>query len=117
MKIQSVFCLSLCAAALLVAGCSTGVVAAGPDTYLIARSVSGFGTTSAAKASVYRDANAWCASRGLVMVPVSSDSKDPVTMQHMGSVELVFRALKPGDPEIKRSTVESPDHTQRIQVR
>ncbi|HKQ40641.1 MAG TPA: hypothetical protein VJ063_21415 [Verrucomicrobiae bacterium] len=100
-----------------ITGCSTGVVPAGPDTYLISRSVSGFGTAGAAKAAVYKEANAWCTARGLVMVPVSSDAKDPVIGQHMGSADLLFRALKPGDPEIKRTNVESPDHTQRIQVR
>jgi hypothetical protein len=102
---------------LLCFGCSTGVVPAGPDTYLISRSVSGFGTTGTAKASVYRDAAAWCEARGLVMVPVSSDAKDPKTGQHMGSVELVFRALKPGDPEILRPSIEVPTQVQRIEIR
>ena len=114
----NIICYSIAfTACIFITGCSTGVVAAGPDTYLISRSVSGFGTAGAAKAAVYREASAWCAARGLVMVPVSSDAKDPVTAQHMGSAELLFRALKPGDPEIKRTNVESPDHTQRIQVR
>ena len=84
---------------------------------MISRSVSGFGTAGAAKARIYREASAWCKERGLVMVPVSSDEKDPVTGQHMGNAELLFRALKPGDPDIIRANVESPDKTLRIQKR
>ena len=103
--------------ALLVAGCSTGVVPAGPDTYMVSRSVSGFSTAGAAKAAAYREASEWCAKRGLVMVPISSDAQNPVTGQRMGHAELTFRALKPGDPEIHRANVESPNHTQRVQVR
>jgi hypothetical protein len=102
---------------ILLAGCSSGVVPAGPVTYMISRSVSGFSTAGAAKAAAYREASAWCSAKGLVMVPVSSDEEDPVTGQHMGHAELTFRALKPGDPEIHRTSIESPNYTQRIQVR
>lgn len=100
-----------------VAGCSSGVVPAGPDTYMVSRSVSGFSTAGAAKASAYREASAWCASRGLVMVPVAVDTQNPVTGQRMGHAELTFRAVKAGDPDVRRVNVESPDHTQRIQMR
>ena len=96
---------------------SSGVVPAGPDTYLISRSVSGFSTAASAKAKLYREASAWCKAQGLVMVPLSSDEKDPLAGKRMGSAELLFRALKPGDPDIQRANVESPNHTQRIQIR
>ena len=104
-------------ASITLIGCSSGVVPAGPDTYMVSRSVSGFSTVGAAKASAYREASAWCASRGLVMVPISSDEQNPVTGQRMGHAELTFRALRPGDPDINRANVEKPDHTQRIQMR
>jgi hypothetical protein len=98
-------------------GCSTGVVAAGPDTYMISKSIPFFSTVGSAKASVYRDASKWCSERGLVMVPLATDATQPVAGQHMGSAELTFRALRPGDPEIRRGNIERPDHTQRIQSR
>jgi hypothetical protein len=106
-------------ASLILTGCatSTGVVTAGPDTYFISRSITHYGTAGEAKAAIYQEAGAWCAARGLVMVPVSSDEKDPVRFSHLGSAELLFRALKPGDPEIKRANVESPDTTKRIEIR
>lgn len=78
---------------------------------MVSRSVSGFSSAGAAKAAAYREANKWCAARGLIMVPVSIDEQNPVTGQHMGHAELTFRALKPGDPEIRRGNVESPTYT------
>jgi hypothetical protein len=101
---------------LLVAGCSSGIQPAGPDTYIITRRVSAFSTGASAKAEAYREASEWCAKRGLVMVPVESDAKDP-GFGRFGSSELLFRALKPGDPDIKRVNVESPNHVERIQSR
>lgn len=103
---------------LALVGCSSGVVPAGPDTYMVSHSVSGFSTAGAAKASAYREASAWCAARGLVMVPISSDEQNPVTGQHMGHAELTFRALPANDPEIVRPKL-SIDPAQRsvIEVR
>ena len=102
---------------LLLVGCSSGIVPAGPDTYLITRSISGFSSAGAGKAQVYREASAWCARRGLVMLPVAVDTQSPVAGSHMGSAELTFRALRPGDAEIKRSNIEAPTFTQRVQMR
>jgi hypothetical protein len=108
--IALVICLGL-------SGCSTGVVAAGPDTYMISKSIPFFSTVGSAKASIYRDASKWCAERGLIMVPVASDATQPVAGQHMGSAELTFRGLRPGDPEVRRTNIERPDYTHRIQSR
>ena len=109
--------------ALLLTGCNTymgsEVVPAGPDTYTCSAG-GGLGwTTSPApvRASVYRSANDFCIKRGLVMVPVSTDEHPGVYGQHMASFELVFRAVPPGDPEIKRPASEKPDTIQRIQSR
>mgnify|MGYP000467510325 CR=1 FL=1 len=44
--------------------CTTGVTPAGPDTYMISRSVSAFQTTASAKAAAYREADAWAKSKG-----------------------------------------------------
>jgi hypothetical protein len=109
--------LAIIATAIFLAGCaSSGVQPAGPDTYIVSHRVTAFDTTGSAKAANYQAASEWCAQRGLVMVPVSSDAQ-PMGFGHPGSAELLFRALKPGDPEIKRANVESPDHTQRIELR
>lgn len=96
--------------------CTTGVTPAGPDTYMISRSVSAFQTTASAKAAAYREADAWAKSKGLVMVPVNTDMQQPAPGA-MGSVELTFRALPAGDRDIIRPTVDKPDHIQRVQIR
>jgi hypothetical protein len=54
---------------------------------------------------------------GLVMVPVSFDSRPGELGRHPPSADLVFRALKPGDPDIKRPNVEGPDRIIRVQER
>ena len=101
---------------LLLAACTTGVTPAGPDTYMLSRSVSAFQTTAGAKAKAYKEADAWARSKGLIMVPVSTDMQQPIPGR-MGGVELTFRALPPGDPGIQRPSVDKPDHIQRVQVR
>jgi hypothetical protein len=101
----------------IVAGCSTGIFPAGPDTYMLSRDVTGFESVGVVKGKLYQQAADWCQKRGLVMVPISSDSREPRIGRGVGSVELYFRALKPGDPDIKRVNPEKPDTTQRIEVR
>jgi len=104
---------------LLFNGCALEVVPAGPDTYTVAGG-GGLGFTPASgpvRARVYKTANTWCAARGLVMVPVAIDERPGEMGRHTAQVELTFRALRPGDPEIKRPMMEKPDYTQRIQMR
>jgi hypothetical protein len=101
----------------MLAACSTGVVPAGPQTYMISRSGVGLQSGSAVKAGLYREADEWCRTRGLVMMPVSTDMRDAVYGQHPASAEMTFRALPAGDAELKRPTIEKPDYTQRVQVR
>ena len=99
----------------LAGGCTTGVIPAGPDTYMVSATGMGFGT-GGVRTSVYRKANEFCAGAGLVMVPVSCDAKggQPGVAP---TADLTFRALRPGDPEIKRPNVEKPDYIQRVQMR
>jgi hypothetical protein len=108
--------LILCAGAFLSA-CSSGVVPAGPDTYMISRGVSAVSTPGTAKAALYKEASAWCQKNGLVMVPISSDSVNPEVGKRLGYAELTFRALRPGDPEIKRTNIDRPTSTQRLEFR
>jgi hypothetical protein len=105
------------AVAAVLAGCSSGVVSAGPQTYMISRSIAFAGTGATGKAKLYEEANEWCIARGLIMVPVTSDSTEPVAGKGMGSASLTFQALPPGHPGIHRSTIEKPDYTQRVQIR
>lgn len=44
-------------------------------------------------------------------------SVEVILGRNIGSAELVFRVLTPGDPEINRVDVESPDNTHRIEIR
>lgn len=96
---------------------SSGVVSTGPNSYMISKSVHGFSSGAAGKADVYREASAWCAKRGLVMVPITSDSRDPVAGKGMGSAEVHFKALRPGDPGINSGAITKPDEIKRIEIR
>jgi hypothetical protein len=95
------------ALSLLLAGCAMGprVVSAGPQTYSVSSDdgLSFSEGTGPAREAVFRAANRFCAKRKLVMVPVSLDVHPGDSDGHLPSVDLVFRALRRGDPEIGRS--------------
>lgn len=101
----------------ILSGCAASVVPAGPDTYMISTTEIGLTQGGRVKAEAYRKADEWCRARGLVMVPIAVDQHSAEPFGRYGGAELTFRALKPGDPEIKRINVEKPDFTQRLQVR
>ena len=101
--------------AVLLAGCTTHIIPAGPDTYRVSTYYDF--TSGGAQNDTYKAANEFCAKRGLVMVPVSSDSREGICGQRPPTADLVFRALPPGDPEIKRPSIDKPDSIQRIQYR
>ena len=105
---------------LLASGCvSSDVISAGPDTYMVSASGAGF-ATAGVREKVYQNANDFCAARGLVMVPVSFKARPGALGQHPPSADLIFRALKPGDPAIGRPDLTGDDEalaaTQRIKV-
>lgn len=103
---------------LFISGCaSPGVIPAGPDTYSVTSGTSAGFSSAGVREEVYTLANEFCTERGLVMVPISMDAKDGEMGRHPPSATLVFRALRPGDPDIKRVNVEGPDTIQRIQLR
>ena len=93
------------------------VISTGPDTYTVTSGTSIGFSSAGVRAEVYRAANEFCAKRALVMVPVSIDAREGELGRHPPSATLVFRALKPGDPDIKRVNVEGPDSIQRNQDR
>jgi hypothetical protein len=95
--------------AFAISGCvSSDVISAGPDTYMVTASGAGF-STAGVREKVYAKANAYCASRGLVMVPVSFKARPGQLGRNPPSADLVFRALKPGDPAIERPMISESD--------
>ncbi len=98
---------ALLALSLLLPGCAIGpkVVQAGPQTYMVSSDggLSLNETTEPAREAVFHAANRFCAKRKLVMVPVSVDTHPSEGDNHFERVDLVFRALRRGDPEIARS--------------
>jgi hypothetical protein len=105
-------CLLVCSLAIALCGCSTGVVPMGKDTYMISRKGTGWATHGEMKAKCYRDANKFCAKRGLEMVPVSTTGKDGTPGFLPATCELTFRAVPPNDPENVRPIIQKvPDIT------
>jgi hypothetical protein len=100
---QNIRSLLLGACSVFFVSCQANVVSVGPDTYSASSSGAGFSDVGQ-REKVYGAANDFCAKRGLVMVPVSMDAKNGIVFTRPPSASLVFRALKPGDPEIKRPT-------------
>ena len=93
--------------ALVFAGCAGGtrVVSAGPQTYSVSAEdeLNWNTSTTPARDVAFRRANAYCTKRKLVMVPVTLDVRPGEMGERVGKADLVFRALKPGDPAIARS--------------
>ena len=84
-------------------------------------SASGVGfATAGVREKVYEKANQYCAKKGLVMVPVSFKARPGELGRHPPSADLVFRALKPGDPAIGRPEITDADEsvavTQNVRV-
>jgi len=102
------------AALFLLGGCvSSDVISTGPDTYMVTASGAGFGTAGV-REKVYKKANEYCSERGLVMVPVSFNARPGELGRSAPNADLVFRALKPGDPAIGRPNLSEAD--QKIDV-
>lgn len=95
----------------LLTGCvSSGVIPSGPDTYMVSASGAGF-ATAGVRETVYEKANEFCKERGLVMVPVSFKAREGEFGRRPPSADLIFRALKPGDPAIDRPDIIESDES------
>lgn len=82
----------------ILAGCaSTGVVPVGDGVYIISKqSAAGiFGTPIGVEADIYRQANAFCASRHQVLETVDVQTQNAVPFAHEGSATLHFRCIPP----------------------
>ncbi|MBC7367701.1 MAG: SHOCT domain-containing protein [Undibacterium sp.] len=84
-------------------------MSAGSDTYTVSASAFGGFSTNDVRNKVYKDANDFCAAKGLVMVPVSFKARPGELGRDPTSADLAFRALKPGDPAIGRPDVVDVD--------
>ncbi len=106
MKQPHAITLFIIAACSVLAGCSTGnVVKAGPDTYSVTSSGTGF-STDGVRAKVYKRADNYCTKQGLVMVEKSISTQAGAFGQHPPNADLQFRCLKAGDPEIARRAAD-----------
>lgn len=91
----------------LLAGCANpGIVQVSPDTYLLAREAHGgiFASSTALKAGVIQDANAFAESQGKVVVPISAKEKPMGNgPAQWASFEYQFRVVEKSDPAFRRT--------------
>ena len=100
MKLQFlVIVFAITAIGLFLIGCaSPQVVSAGPDTYIVADSGGIYTQNSGPiRAEVFRIANQFCETNGLVMLPIAVDERPYVLGHNTASVKLTFRAVSPKD--------------------
>lgn len=99
-------------AALIIAigtlvGCANpGIIKISPDTYLLAREAHGgiFASSTALKAGVIRDANAFAAGQGKVAMPISAKEKPMGNgPAQWASFEYQFRVVDKDDPAVRRT--------------
>jgi hypothetical protein len=84
-------------AALLLAGCaSTGVIPTGQNTYTISKKDGspGVGVSLGDKVTVYKEAGAFCKSKGLEVKTITFD-QTPTYPFHLGVTELEFSCVPP----------------------
>jgi len=115
MKRSRVAMLGLIATVTLSACMSTGIVPQGRDTYMISKQGTALSSGARVKATLYKEADAWCRKQGLVMVPVSEHTTDGVPGVHLASAEITFRAVRSDDPENQRTNMK-PIPNQVIEV-
>jgi hypothetical protein len=96
METKIIKLLSLAIMSVILTGCqSTGVVPIGQDSYMIGKKdgAPGLGVSLSNKAAVYREANAFCAAKGLVVFTLRVETR-PARPAQLGSTELQFRCVK-----------------------
>jgi hypothetical protein len=67
----------------------------GQNTYMISGSSPGLIGQGAVKAKLLQQADKWCRSKGLVMIPLDSTGHDAVYMGNLANSEVTFKALPP----------------------
>jgi hypothetical protein len=84
-------------AAFLLAGCaSTGVIPTGQNTYTISKKDGspGVGVSLGDKVTVYKEAGAFCKSKGLEVKTITFD-QTPTYPFHLGVTDLEFSCVAP----------------------
>jgi hypothetical protein len=94
---------------LALLGCSsTGVIPVDRDSYMIGKKDGspGLGVSLSTKADVYREANAFCMSKGLEVETLNL-SVTPAALARLGSTELRFKCVPKGADTAKPHVRES----------
>ena len=103
-----------CAIVIAVGACvsSTGVKKVGPNTYTITTHASGKrGGAMTAKSMALDEANQFCATNGQEIL-LTNAKQEPAR----GNVELLFRCLPPGDPELEEKPEYAGTQDRRFQT-
>jgi hypothetical protein len=102
--------IGMVAAGAMTACMFTGVVPVGPDTYMMSMQGPALASGASVKATLDRDADAWCRKQGLVMVPVSERTTDGVPPSQQASAEITFKAVSRDDADtLSRPTQAAPN--------
>jgi hypothetical protein len=92
---------------ILLCACTSnsGVVPAGPDTYLVSRqAATGFSGMGTLKADALREANQYCLSQTrLLKVLNTSESRPPYILGNYPKADVEFQCLKDGDSRLQES--------------
>ena len=90
---------------ILVAGCAanSGVVPAGPDTYVVSRqAATGFSGSGTLKADALREANQHCAAEKKVLkVLKTTEAQPPFVLGNFPKAEIEFMCLAAEDPRLQ----------------
>jgi hypothetical protein len=79
---------------LALTGCVGGrVIPMGDDTYTVERRGEIYSTKFSLEAECLKDANKYCQKHKLHMTVLEANGSDPTAMVHMGSCQLVFKAV------------------------
>jgi hypothetical protein len=95
-------------AALLAAGCQNpDIVQVSPNTYMLSSEdhAGMFGSKSALKAGVIRDANAFAEKQGKIAIPISAKEHPMGVLADWASFELTFKVIDKNDPEASRVNI------------
>lgn len=107
-------------AVLAFAGCAshTGVVALGPDTFMIARqAATGFPGLGNLKGELITEGTAHCRASGKqFQIVKTTESQPPFVMGNFPRAEIEFMCLEPGDRDLRRPKLERVPDTV-IQIR
>lgn len=108
---------AICLLPLVLVSCITSkVTPCGPNTYTVSGLGVGF-SDGGTRTRTLEAANKFCEERGLVMVPIDIDSRRGEYMRSEPTTNLVFKAVKPGDPAIRDYQARTPDQVLRVEHR